>query len=114
MLNEFSRKVCFEKYFDQKLMINVIACSMLESPYTSDYDEMGNVDSKPTVLEPTIKHWMKETILGCRAAHNLVRRGQNIIAEISLMGKKLLWNQWEVARDIIQQQNDWEKKLLDV
>ena len=41
---------------------------MLESPSTSDYDEMDNVVSKSTVLEPTIKHLMKETRLYCRAA----------------------------------------------
>ena len=36
---------------------------MLESPSTSDYDETENGVSKSTVLQPTIKHLMKETSL---------------------------------------------------
>ena len=61
-------------------MINVINFSMVESLSTSSYDEMDNKVSKSTILEPTIKHVMKETRLGSRAERNLVRRGQNIRA----------------------------------
>ena len=60
------------------MMINAITCSMLESPSTSDDDEMKNGASKSTCLEPTIKHLMRETRLCRRAARNLVRRGHNI------------------------------------
>ena len=73
--------------FDNKQMINAITCSMLESPSTSDYNDMDNDVSKSKVLEPMIKHLMKETGLGCRAALNLVRRGKNIRSDISLMEK---------------------------
>ena len=45
-------------------MINTINYSMLESPYTSDYDEMDNGVSKSTLLEPKIKHLTKETSIG--------------------------------------------------
>ena len=48
---------------------------MLESPSTYYYDEMDNDVSKSTVLEPTIKHLMKETILGHWSACNLVSIG---------------------------------------
>ena len=58
---------------------------MLESPSYSDYDDMNNGVSKPTLLEPTIKLLIKETSLGHRSVRNLVTRGQNIRAEISLM-----------------------------
>ena len=68
-------------------MINAITCSMLESPCTSDYDEINNGVSKSTVLEPTTKQLMKKTGLDLRAAHNWVRRGQNIRAETSPMEK---------------------------
>ena len=63
---------------------------MLKSPPTSDYDEKENGVSKSTFLEPTIKHLTKETSLGSSAAQNLVRRGKNIKAEISLMEKVTL------------------------
>ena len=53
---------------------------MLESPSTYDYNEMENGVSKSKVLEPTIKHLMKETSLGSQASRNLVRREQNIRA----------------------------------
>ena len=61
---------------------------MLESPSTSDYDDTENGVSKPISLELTIKHLMKETRLDLRAACNLVRRGQIIREETSLMKKK--------------------------
>ena len=51
---------------------------------------MGNGVSKLTCLEPTRKQLMKETSLFCRTAHNLVTRGQNRRAEISLMEKYTL------------------------
>ena len=36
-------------------MINVISCSMLRSPSTSDCDEIDSCFSKSTVLEATIE-----------------------------------------------------------
>ena len=71
----FLDKLVSKQESDQKLMINVINCSMLESPSTSGYDEMDNGVSKSTVLEPTIKHSMKETSLSRRSARNLVKIG---------------------------------------
>ena len=76
--------------FDKKSMINSINCLILESPSTSDYDDMENGVSKSTVLEPTIKHVVKYTSCGSREALNLVRRRQNIKSEISQMGKSYL------------------------
>ena len=73
----FLDKLVLNENFDKKIMINAIICSMLEAPSTSDYDEMDNVVTKSTILEPTIKHLMKETSLGIQAALNLVRRGKN-------------------------------------
>ena len=58
---------------------------MLESPSTSEYDDMDNCVSTSTSLEPTIKQSTKEKILGCREAQNLVSPGQNIRAYIPLM-----------------------------
>ena len=43
-------KLLLKQNFNHKLMINVITCSMLESPSTSDYDDMDNGVSKSTVL----------------------------------------------------------------
>ena len=57
---------------------------MLESTSTSDYDDTENGVSKSTVLQPTIKHLMKETSPGSEAPRNLVIREQYIRAEISL------------------------------
>ena len=71
-------------------MFNKITCSVLDYPSTSDDDEMLNVASKSTLLKHRIKHLRKETRLCCREASNLVRRGQNIRAEISLMEKTTL------------------------
>ena len=76
----FIDKLILKQNLDNKLMIYVITCWMLKSPYTSDYDEMDNDDSKLTVLEPTIKKLMKETNLGNRSALNFARIGQNIRA----------------------------------
>ena len=59
-------------------MINVITWSMLESPSTSDYDEMDNGISKSKNLEPKIKLLMKEISLGSSASLHLVIRGHNI------------------------------------
>ena len=66
-------------------MINEITCSILEYTHTTYYDEMYNSVSKSTVLEPTIKQLMKETIFCPRAEHNLIRRGKNIREGTSLM-----------------------------
>ena len=41
-------------------MLNVITCSMLESPSTSDGDDMDNGVSKSTFLEPKIQHLMEK------------------------------------------------------
>ena len=65
--------------------MNKIDYSMLESMYTSEDDEIKNDVSKSTHLEHTIKHLMKETRRFRREAHNLLRRGNNIKAEISLI-----------------------------
>ena len=40
-------------------MISAITGSILDSPHTSDNDEMKKRDSKSTCFEPTIKHLMK-------------------------------------------------------
>ena len=37
----FLYKLILKQGIDKKLTINVITCSMLESPSTSDYDEMN-------------------------------------------------------------------------
>ena len=68
-------KLVLKQDVDNKLIINVITCSILESLYTSDYAEMENGVFKLTCLELTIKHLTKETILCHRAERNLVRRG---------------------------------------
>ena len=39
----FLYKLVLKQEFDKKLMINEITCSMLDSPSTSDYDDMDNV-----------------------------------------------------------------------
>ena len=54
MSNEVSKKVFIEENVDEKLMITEITCSMLESPFTFDYDEMNIWVSKSTHLEPKI------------------------------------------------------------
>ena len=36
----FIDKLVLKQYSDKTLMINKIACSMLDSPYTSGYDDM--------------------------------------------------------------------------
>ena len=46
----FLDKLVLEQKFDQKLMINMITCSMLEYPYTYDYDDMENGVYKSTFL----------------------------------------------------------------
>ena len=61
-----------------KLTINAINWSLLKSPPTYDYDETDNGVSISTVLEPIIKHVIKETIRGRRASHHLVSRIKNI------------------------------------
>ena len=80
-------KLVLKQTIGQKLMINAIGCSILGSPSTTYYDEMYNGVYKSTVLESTVKHLMKETIVGCMAVRNLVRIGGNIRAEISIMEK---------------------------
>ena len=56
-------------------------------PSTSDYDEMHNDFYKSTDLYSTIKKFTKERSLGYSLAHNLVRIGHNIGAELSLFKK---------------------------
>ena len=80
MSNEVSIQASFETKIWSEIMINVFTCSILDSPSTYHYDDMDNGIYKSIVLEYTIKHLMKETSLGRRAAHNLVSRGQNIRA----------------------------------
>ena len=63
---------------------------MLDSPYSSDDDDINTYVSKPSHLEPTIKHLMKETRMFHREPRNLVRRGHNIRVKISLMKKIIL------------------------
>ena len=46
----FLDKLVLKQNFGQKLMINAITCSMLESPSTSGYDEIENGVSKLTLL----------------------------------------------------------------
>ena len=46
----FLDKLVLKHHFDKKLMINEITCSILDSPSTSDYDDMENGVSKSTVL----------------------------------------------------------------
>ena len=46
----FLDKLAPKQDFDQKLMINTIYFSILDSPSTSDYDEMENGVSKSTFL----------------------------------------------------------------
>ena len=58
--------------------MNAINCSVLESPSTSDDDEMNNGVFKSTLLEPTIKLLLKETRLCRRTARNFLIRGHNI------------------------------------
>ena len=55
----FLDKLVLKQNIDHKLMINFINCSILESPYTYDYDDMKNGVSKSTVLETTIRHLKK-------------------------------------------------------
>ena len=86
----FLDKKVLKQKFDHKLMINEINFSMLESTSTSDYEEMDNDVSKSKVLEPTIKHLIKQPSLDRRAARNLVRRGKSTREEISLMEKVTL------------------------
>ena len=77
MSNKVFRLVLLKEDVDTILIITAITCSMLESPSTYDNDEMKKVVSKSNFLEPTIKHWRKETIFWHRVESNLVRRGQN-------------------------------------
>ena len=58
---------------------------MLESPYTSDDDEMNTGVSKSTCFEPTIKNLMNETVLCHKAERNLVSRRHNIRVKISII-----------------------------
>ena len=52
--NDASRQVIIEIFFEKKLMINAITCSMLESLSTSDYDVIENCVYKSTDLDPRI------------------------------------------------------------
>ena len=65
----FLDKLVLKQDLDKKLMINEINCLMLESVSTYYYDDMDNGVSKSIALEPTIKHSMKETSLGCGVEH---------------------------------------------
>ena len=46
----FLDKLVLKQEFDKKLIINDITCLMLESPPSSDYDDMDSGVSKSTVL----------------------------------------------------------------
>ena len=83
----FLDKLVLKQKFDHKLMINAMNSSMMESTTTYDYDYIDNGVHKSTLLEPTIKHLMKERSSDSRAARNLVGRGQNILSQIFMMGK---------------------------
>ena len=50
----FLEKLVLKHDLDQKLIINVITCSILESKSTSGYDDIYNSVPKSTVLEPAI------------------------------------------------------------
>ena len=69
----FLEKLVLKQRGDHKLMINGINWSMLESSSTSEYNEMYYSVSKSLVLQPTIKHLMKETSPFCSSAQNLVK-----------------------------------------
>ena len=56
---------------------------MLEPPPTSDYIDMNNGVSKSTLLEPTIKHLMKETSLDCEGK-TIVRSNTSILTRIKV------------------------------
>ena len=71
-------------------MITAITCSMLESPYISDDDEINTGVSKSTCLESTIKHLIKEARLSCRVSRNLLRRRHITGEKISLTEKSTL------------------------
>ena len=75
MSNEVSIQVSIETKLLSEINDKCDFWSMLESPSTSDYDDMDNNVYKSTVLEPTIKHLIKETSLCSQASHNLIRRG---------------------------------------
>ena len=51
----FLDKLVLKQYFDEKLTINAITCSMLECPSTSDDADMNNGVSKSTSSEPNTK-----------------------------------------------------------
>ena len=51
----FLYKLVLKKDVDKKLMMNTITCSMLESRFNSDYDDMDNGVSKPIVYNPQSK-----------------------------------------------------------
>ena len=53
---KFLDKLVLKKDADKKLMINVMTCSMLNSPSISDYYDMDNGVSNSIVLEAIIKH----------------------------------------------------------
>ena len=69
----------------KKMMTNAITCSILDSPSTSDDDDMNKGDSKSTRFEPTIKHLFMETRLDHRSERNLVMRGYNIRVKLFIM-----------------------------
>ena len=60
---------------------------MLKSISTFHYDEINNDVSKSKILSFTIKHLTKEKSLGSITKQNLIRRGESIRAEISLIGE---------------------------
>ena len=60
---------------------------MLYPPSTSDYDDMHTGVSKSTHLETTIKRLTKEKIHCHGTERNLISKGQNIRAKISIMEK---------------------------
>ena len=53
----------FKQIFDKRMMITEITCSMLESPSTSNDDDMRTGASKSTRSESTRKNLIKEKYL---------------------------------------------------
>ena len=70
----FLETLVLKQDVDKKLMINEINFSMFDSPYTSNNDKVDNGVSRSSVLEPTVKHLMKETKRFSRTSRNLVKR----------------------------------------
>ena len=78
-----------EKEVDNKLMMLAMTCSMFDSPFISDGDDIKTDILILTCLELTVNsYWEKK--LCCGATLNLVRRGKNIREKITLSEKNYL------------------------